>query len=148
MIRWLERKHLPHPAAVVVVLAGLLVVTAGILFLVIPRIIEQTQNLIEQAPIIVAQVCARGWVKHIQQLLGGFLDVNALVKSTGDFLSDPTNLATIGGGLLAVGEGVAGGVTGLLLIVVLTLYFIISLRGMKKALYQLVPASRRKNLLK
>ncbi len=144
VIRWLERRHLPRPAAVAVVLAGLLAVTAGILFLVLPRIIEQTRNLIEQAPSIVAQVSASGWVKQMQQLLGGVLDVNALVKSAGNFLSDPKNLVTIGGGLLAVGQGLAGGVTGLLIIVVLTLYFIISLRGMKKALYQLVPASRRK----
>ena len=144
VIRWLERKRLPRPAAVAVVLVGLLAVTAGVLFLVIPRIIEQTRNLIEQAPTMVHQLSASGWVQHIQQLLGGLVDVNALVRSAGTFLSDPTNLVAIGGGLLAVGQGLAGGVTGLLIIIVLTLYFIVSMRGMKRALYQLVPASRRK----
>ncbi len=144
IVRWLEKWRLPRPAAVAVVLAGLLAAVAGLLFLVIPRIIGQTRSLIEQVPTLVAQASASDWVRQLQQLLGGFLDVNALVSSAGTFLSNPANLVAIGGGLLSVGEGVAGGAAGLLITVVLTLYFVVSLRGMKRALYQLVPASRRK----
>ena len=144
VVRWLERRRLPRPAAVAVVLAGLVAVVAGLLFLVIPRIIRQTRSLIEQVPTIVAQASVSDSVLQLQQLLGDFLDVNALVKSAGTFLSNPANLVAIGGGLLSVGEGVVGGVTGVLITVVLTLYFVVSLRSMKRALYPLVPASQRK----
>lgn len=144
VVRWLERRRLPRPAAVAVVVTGLLAAAAGLLLLVTPRIIAQTQSLMTQLPTIVAQASASHWVGQMQQLLGAFLNVNALVESAGIFLSNPANLVKIGGGLLAVGEGVASGVTGLLIVVVLTLYFVITLRSMKRALYQMVPATRRK----
>ena len=45
------------------------------------------------------------------------------------FLTDPANIAAISGGLLKVGAGIATAVSGALIVVVLTLYFVASLPG-------------------
>ncbi|MCY0903742.1 AI-2E family transporter [Arthrobacter sp. H14-L1] len=143
IIRWLEHRHLPRSVAVAVVLIALLVIVTALVLLFIPRLITQTKALIPQLPGIFTQVADAGWVSSVEQLLAGYLDVNSLVKGAGDFFSKPANLMTLGGGILAVGSGIATGLTGILIVVVLTLYFVITLPAMKRAAYQLVPASRR-----
>ena len=45
--------------------------------------------------------------------------------------------------MLAVGFGVAQAVTGTIIVLILTLYFVASLTSIKRGLYQLVPASKR-----
>ncbi len=143
IIRWLEHRHLPRPAAVAVVLIALFVLMTALVLLFIPRLIAQAKAMISQLPGIFTQLADADWVNSVEQLLAGYLDVNALVKSAGDFFSKPANLMTLGGGILAVGSGIANGLTGILIVVVLTLYFVITLPAMKRAAYQLVPASRR-----
>ncbi len=143
IIRWLEHRQLPRSAAVAVVLIALFVLLAALVLLFIPQLIAQAKALISALPGIFTQVADAGWVNSMEQLLAGYLDVNALVKSAGAFFSKPANLMTLGGGILAVGSGIASGLTGILIVVVLTLYFVITLPAMKRSTYQLVPASRR-----
>ena len=64
--------------------------------------------------------------------------------STGDWLGDPANLGSLGGGLLAVGAGIAGGFTGATIVLILTLYFLASLDSMKRYAARFVPASSRR----
>jgi predicted PurR-regulated permease PerM len=143
IIRWLERHRLPRTLAVPLVLVALLVLLAGLMFLFIPKLIEQARALIAQVPEIVTSVSQSGWVNNLGQLLSGYVDVSALLKSAGAFVSTPSNLLTLGGGLLAIGAGIAGGLTGGLIVFVLTLYFVITLPAIKRATCQLVPASGR-----
>ena len=63
-----------------------------------------------------------------------------LINEVEKFLTDPKNIAAIGGGLLKVGAGIATAVSGLLIVVVLTLYFVASLPGIKDSLMQFAPA--------
>ena len=77
---------------------------------------------------------ARGDLRH---------RAHALVDEVEKFITDPKNIATISGGLLKVGVGIATAVSGLLIVVVLTLYFIASLPGIKDSLMQFAPARRR-----
>ena len=58
-------------------------------------------------------------------------------------LQDPSLLGGFGGGVLQAGIGLATGVAGALIIVILMLYFVASLASIKRGLYQLVPATRR-----
>jgi predicted PurR-regulated permease PerM len=79
----------------------------------------------------------------MEQQLSGVVDFDAAAKSVTDFVSNPNNFVSLGGGLLAVGAGVASGVTGSIIVLILTLYFLASLRSMKRATYRFVPASKR-----
>ena len=53
------------------------------------------------------------------------------------------DFTSIGGGVLTVGIGIATGLTGAVVVLILTIYFVASLTSLKRGLYQLVPASRR-----
>ncbi|MET1015886.1 MAG: AI-2E family transporter, partial [Leifsonia flava] len=74
---------------------------------------------------------------------GGAVSIADALTGAIEFISDPKNLVAIGGGLAAVGAGVASGVTGATIVLILTLYFLASLRSMKGVTYRFVPAYRR-----
>ena len=59
------------------------------------------------------------------------------------FITDPANIAAVSGGLLKVGAGIATAISGALIVVVLTLYFVASLPGIKESMMQFAPARNR-----
>ncbi|SKA89858.1 Predicted PurR-regulated permease PerM [Agreia bicolorata] len=142
LVSWLERK-LPRWAAILVVFAGVILAFAGLLLTIIPVIVEQVSNLIANFPDIVNRVVDSDFVKTTERQLSGVVDFDSVAKSVTDFVSDPNNFVNLGGGILAVGAGVASGVTGAVVVLILTLYFLASLRSIKRVTYRFVPASKR-----
>ena len=142
LVSWLEQK-LPRWLAILVVFIGVIAVFAGLLVTVIPVIVDQITNLVTNFPQIADRVVKSDFVKTMEQQLSGVVDFDAAAKSVTDFVSNPNNFVSLGGGLLAVGAGVASGVTGSIIVLILTLYFLASLRSMKRATYRFVPASKR-----
>lgn len=140
IVSFIERK-LPRPAAVTIVVAVVLLAFAGIILAIVPILIEQIANLIENGPQMVKDIMASGWFQDLNNQFGSTLEdaANGILS----FLQDPGNLADIGGGVFAVGAGIAGGFTGITIVLILTLYFMASLRGMKKVAARFVPAYQR-----
>lgn len=143
VIRWLESRKLPRPAAVTVAIVVLGLITAGLLYWIIPLFIREVRDLIASLPLFAEQVLRSDWVDNVERILSGYLDVDQLAGEVTGFLSNPANLIALGGGILAVGAGLAGGISGAILVFILTVYFVVSLGRMKKLAYDLVPASRR-----
>ncbi|WP_460784477.1 AI-2E family transporter [Microbacterium tumbae] len=140
IVAFLERR-LPRAAAVAIVVAGVVVVFAGIVLAIVPIVVEQVTNLIENGPQMVEDISRSDWFLNLSATFGStFEDAAGGIL---DFLQDPSNLTSIGGGLLAVGAGIAGGLTGVTIVLILTLYFMASLRGMKKVAARFVPAYQR-----
>jgi predicted PurR-regulated permease PerM len=142
LVSWLEKK-LPRWAAILVVFAAVILGFAGLLFTIIPVIVDQITNLITNFPDIATRLVNSDFVKSLEQQLSGVVDFDSVVKSVTDFVSDPNNFVSLGGGILAVGVGVASGVTGATIVLILTLYFLASLRSIKRVTYRFVPASKR-----
>lgn len=142
LVSLIERK-LPRPAAIAIVVLGAILAVAGILFAIIPLLVRQTTNLVEAIPGYVADIQSSTWYNNLEDMFGdGFQDA---VSSALTFVQDPGNLLSIGGGIVAVGAGVASGITAVTIVTILTLYFLGSLRAMKRALYRFVPAYRRES---
>ncbi len=140
LVTLIERR-LPRPAAIAIVVLGALAAVAGILFAIIPVLVQQTRNLVEEVPGYVDDILASEWYRNLEEMFGdGFQDA---VNGALTFIQDPANLLSIGGGIVAVGAGVATGITAVTIVTILTLYFLGSLRSMKRALYRFVPAYRR-----
>lgn len=140
IVALIERK-LPRPAAVSIVVVGVLLAFAGIVLAIVPVLVQQISNLVEDAPQIVRDITTSGWFTDLSAQFGGaFEDAAAGVL---DFVQDPNNLSQIGGGLVAVGAGIAGGVTGITIVLILTLYFMASLRSIKRVATRFVPAYQR-----
>jgi predicted PurR-regulated permease PerM len=142
LVSWLEKK-LPRWAAILVVFAAVILAFAGLLLTIIPVVVDQVSNLITNFPDIVNRLVTSDFVDTLEQQLSGVVDFDSVAKSVTDFVSDPNNFVSLGGGILAVGAGVASGVTGATVVLILTLYFLASLRSIKRVTYRFVPATKR-----
>lgn len=139
-VSWLQRKGVPRWAAILIVLVAILGVVAGFVLAIIPVIVEQVGNLIESVPDIIAAIQNN----EIEEWWDNFLPwlpFDTVIANLQTFVED--NLQTITGGVLATAVGIASGAFGLIIVLILMLYFVSSLANLKRGIYQLVPASRR-----
>lgn len=147
-VKWLVSKRLPHWAAILTVVVVVVGAFAGVIMSVLPNIIDQTAVFIASLPNIINDMQTQNWVGSLSAQLGGFIDVNAVLVSIADFFKDPTHLSAIAGGALEVGITIANGVTGTIVVVILTLYFTSSMDTMKRGVYSLVPKSKRDTFIR
>ncbi|AZZ48389.1 AI-2E family transporter [Rathayibacter rathayi] len=143
LVSWLESKRLPRPLAITAVFAAVVLLFAGLLIYIIPILVEQLTMFVTSAPQIVTDIASQKWVLDLEQQLRGVVEIDELIRSVQSFIGNPNNLLSLGGGLIAVGTGIASGVTGSAIVLILTLYFLASLRSMKAVAYRFAPASHR-----
>jgi predicted PurR-regulated permease PerM len=146
LVSFLER-IIPRWSAITIVVVVVLGAFAGIVFAVVPILVEQASNLIQNFPDIVQDISRQQWVQDLSKQFAGSFDIDHALQSLQSFVEKPGNLLSVGGGILAVGSGILSGVTGALIVIILMLYFLASMRGMKRAAYRFVPASRRENFI-
>ena len=139
-VSWLERKGFPRWAAIVTVLAAVLAVLTAVILAVVPIIIEQVSKLSAQFPQLVRSINSSTFLEDVQKQFPA-LQVSEVVKTVTDYLG--ANLDTITTTLIQSGLALVSGLFGGLIILILTLYFTASLNSIKRAIYQLVPASKR-----
>ena len=143
IVSWLEKKHVRRGLAILIVVVGVAAVITGLVFAVLPIIIDQLTQLFAQIPHLFTLLQSTSWASDLTDSLGGFIDVQAVVDAITKYLQDPGNITTIAGGALAVGVGIANGVFGVIIVIILTLFFTANLLTMKRSVYLLVPASKR-----
>ena len=144
IVSWLERHKVKRGLAIVIVLVVILGAITGLVFALIPVIAEQTTNISNTiTQDLLPAINDGSFQKQVQDALP-WLDPNFLTTSfqqLQQWLSD--NAGAITGSLVstsvAVGQGLFGGV----ILVILVIYFVSSLGSIKRAMYQLVPATRR-----
>ena len=147
LVTWLEKHKVKRPIAIIITLVGVLGIFAGLVFALIPVISEQVRNITKLITnTIIPGIQDNSIVTSIDDNLP-WLKVNDLINQAGDFIADPTNIGSIGGGVLSVGITIATGIFGGIIIVILMVYFVSSLGSLKRGLYQLVPASKRANFI-
>ncbi|NYF11223.1 putative PurR-regulated permease PerM [Leifsonia sp. AK011] len=141
VVSWLQRHKFPRPLAIVTVLVGVLAVFAGLIFAIIPVISDQIQRAIRTVPGFINSFFDGSARKAIQDALP-WLDVDSVITGAQNWVAtlDPTQIT---GGVLTVGVGIATGITGAVIVLILTLYFVSSLSNLKRGIYRLVPASKR-----
>jgi predicted PurR-regulated permease PerM len=140
-VRFLERRGLSRAISVVITILALIVVFALILWMVIPIVIEQIAGFVKSVPGMIQDFTKSDLYATLNDQFGDqFQD---LIVEVQKFLSDFGNLATIGGGALQVGASIATGISGAIIVLVLTLYFLATLPGMKQGLLRLAPARDR-----
>jgi predicted PurR-regulated permease PerM len=141
IVSWLERKKLPRALAIAIVLIAVVGVFTGLVFALIPVVSEQVQTAIKAVPALIQGLNDNSIKNNIEAALP-WLPVSNILAGAQTWVSS-LNVTSIGGGVLTVGIGVATGVTGAVIVIILTIYFVSSLSHIKRGLYQLIPASRR-----
>ncbi|WP_285042765.1 AI-2E family transporter [Plantibacter sp. LMC-P-059a] len=142
LVSWLEQK-LPRGLAIAVVFLAVIGAFVGIIFAIVPLLVTQITNFVNDYPRISQQFLNSDFVGWVQNTVGNTLDIDSALNDVFAFFKDPNNLLNIGGGIVAVGAGVASGITGAIIVLILTLYFLASLRSMKAVTYRFLPAYRR-----
>jgi predicted PurR-regulated permease PerM len=142
-VRFLERRGLGRGWSVLVVLIALIAVLALILWLIIPVVVEQITLFVKSVPDLISDFAGSDIYRTLEAQFGDqFQD---LVGDVQGFLSDPGNIAVIGGGALQVGASIANAISGVVIVLVLVIYFVATLPGIKQAMLRLVPARDREN---
>jgi predicted PurR-regulated permease PerM len=141
-VSFLEKRRVPRWAALLIVILVVLAVFVGLIFAVVPIITAQIGQLISQVPDIVDSIQSQNWIGALDNQFGS-ANVNQVLNSITAFVTDPSKLTTLAGGILSVGFAIVSGFFGAVIILILTLYFTASLHSIKRAMYLLVPASKR-----
>ncbi len=143
LVGWLERRGMSRGLSIAVVFVGFALVFGGLLAIVIPMAVTQVVAFAQEVPDWIASLQQAEWLQNLLSATGSSTAVSDALEQIRVYLSDPSNLLAIGGGALAVGSGIMSGITGGMFILILTLYFLASLRSMKTAMYRLAPAYAR-----
>ena len=141
LVTWLEKHRFPRWLAILTVLVGVLAVFAGLILAIIPVIVEQVNRAIETFPGLINAFLDGTISENIQDALP-WVNVKDLQDGITEWFGT-LDYTSIGGGVLTVGIGIATGLTGAVVVLILTIYFVSSLMSIKRGLYQLVPASKR-----
>jgi len=145
-ISWLERRGLPRWAAILIVMTGVGLLVAALVLAVAPIIVEQVSQFVEEIPRIVELVSSQQWIDTLKEQFPQ-IRVDEVIEqvTTGltDFVTNPDKLSELAGGVLLVAVAIGSGVFAVIIVFILMLYFTASLNAMKRATYQLVPASKR-----
>ena len=146
IVSWLEKRKVPRWAAILIVLVGVLALVAGLILLVVPIVVSEASKLINQIPKIVESFTSGDLVKQLQDQFPALAisDIaDSVTKTVTDFINDPTKVGGVVGGVLSAALTIGTGFFAVVIVLILTLYFTASLPSMKRASYQLVPASKR-----
>ena len=135
VVGWLTRRHLPRWAAVVIVVAGLLGAAALFVLLAVARLSGEVTTLVHQLPHYVHSL-----QNHNSEL--GQLNANYHLEQRLQKLLS-SHGGSLASGVLAAGRMVLSTVSSVLIVTVLSIYFLAGLPQIKLFAYRLMPDSRR-----
>ncbi|HZQ32756.1 MAG TPA: AI-2E family transporter [Mycobacterium sp.] len=134
-VSWLTRHRLPRWAAVAVVLFLGVAVVGGSLAAAIPPLVEQARQFIDQAPHYLQQL------QNHSSMLGRLNDKFHVQQRVTQMVSGSGKSAVPE--IVKAGKTVFGTITDIVIVLVLTVYFLANLPDIRTTLYRFVPNSRR-----
>ena len=135
VVVWLHRHGIRRWAAVVIVILALFAFVGGFVAAAIPPVSAQTSTLINELPKYVHQL------QDHSSTLGRLNDKYHIQQRVSSLLS--TKGSALVGGVIGAGQIVISTLSSMLLVAVMTVYFLIGMPQTKLFLYHLVPHSRR-----
>ncbi|MDN5790245.1 MAG: AI-2E family transporter [Micrococcales bacterium] len=144
LVEGLTHRRMHRGWAVTIVFLGALGVFSLIGWLVIPPVVQQATELVENAPTMLGGLLDNAWIKDLDQR---YEIIPRMQEEITRRAADGKLWAGVFGGVLGAGKIIATGIFSVITVLVLTLYFLASLPSVKQATYALVPASRRPRII-
>ncbi|MGC3995415.1 MAG: AI-2E family transporter [Propionicimonas sp.] len=142
-VKGLQRRGLSRGQSILIV-SGCVLAVAGIgLAVVVPAAVDQVIAFARAAPGYLAALQEQAWFQSWTGGIGGSEAYAGVLARLQAWLSDPSHLLAVGGGVISLGTGLINGISGTAIVTALTLYFLVSMESMKQAFYNLLPAYRR-----
>lgn len=142
VVRFLGKRGISRAWAIVIVYGAFALVLALVLLLVVPTLASQLGQFVEDIPDLIEEFQASDFYAWLSSTFGA--QVGDMVSQVESFLTNPANLAAIGGGVVSFAVGVGTAISGLIIVLVLSLYFLAGLPAMKTAFIQFAPARNRR----
>jgi predicted PurR-regulated permease PerM len=140
VVRFLQRHGLSRTWSVSLVFLGVIVAFIGFVAAVVPPVVSQASDLAAQAPELLQSLLRSPVVRSLDDQYGIVTKASDELQSR---LADGNVIAQLFGGVLGAGKAVVSGFFSAFTVLVLTLYFLASLRTITETCYRLVPATRR-----
>lgn len=141
IVSWLESKGVPRWAAILIVLLAFAGIITGLVFAILPIVLDQVAKASEAIPALLQPFLngdARQWLIERFPAAPVVDLLDAIIK-----WFESLDYVSLAGGALNVGLSIVTGVTGAIIVIILTLYFTSSIKSLKRTMYKLVPASKR-----
>ena len=139
-VEFFRRRGLSRSWSIGAILSVVLLFVLLLALLIIPPVVRQTTSLIENAPALLENLKNNQIIADINKHYGLIDSLNERLKSV---TNDGTLLISAFGGIVGVGKTFISGVFTALTILVLTMYFTVSLPQVIDYAIRLAPASRR-----
>ena len=143
LVKLLQKIKFPKILAITVVVLGFFGSLALLISLALPMAVEEAAIFIQQVPTLISSFFSLDLISQWDARLGGSL-TNA-GDGLIDFVSNSANWPTLLGGVFEVGLGVVSATLGVILVGILTLYFMASLDQLREYLGKLVSNSKRES---
>lgn len=132
-VAWLTRHRFPRWLAVTTVFVVALLAIGGFLTAAIPVVVDQAGQFIAKAPAYLRDA------QDHSTLLGRLNERFHLQQQLESLIGG----SSFGSGLLGAGQAVFSALTNVLILIVLTVYFVVDLPRIRAGAYRLLPRSRR-----
>jgi predicted PurR-regulated permease PerM len=140
LISFLERRKFPRWAALVTVLVIIIGAFTGLIWAIVPIAVGQATQLVQGIVTWVQKGDAEKWFEQLQRQFPTIVNQEN-INNVVHWLQ--SNVGNITNGIVQTGLGIASGIFGVIVVIILTIYFTASLPSIKRASYLLVPASKR-----
>jgi predicted PurR-regulated permease PerM len=144
LVRTLERHRVKRSIGIAIVFCGFALVMVALFVFVLPPVIAQVAQLVRAIPALVENIPESEWFSRLTP--DAQVAVLGALEQVASWISAPSTLAMLGGGVLAVGVGFVAAISASFIVIALTLYFLASLTAAKRAFYSLAPARNRPRL--
>ncbi|MDO4918568.1 AI-2E family transporter [Kocuria sp.] len=144
LVRWLESKRMPRALAAAAVITALALVVTAFILVVVPRMVEQAQQFVARGPQLVDQFMHSDLFHTLDERLHIADSVQNTSTAFQERLATDENfLGGMFGSVVNASGVVLNAITGTLIVMALTLYFLFSLPTIKAWCYRLAPGSKR-----
>ncbi len=140
LIAFLERRKFPRWAALVTVLVVIIGAFTGLIWAIVPIAVGQATQLVQGIVTWVQKGDAQKWFESLQRQFPTVVNQEN-INNVVHWLQ--SNVGNITNGIVQTGLGIVSGFFGVIVVIILTIYFTASLPSIKRASYLLVPASKR-----
>jgi putative heme transporter len=146
LVRMMTKAKLPRPLAVIIVILGFLSVVALLLWAILPTAVSEAGKLVGRVPTIIQNIVDNRLIASYDAQLGGA--ISSAAENAINFVSNSSNWPTLLGGVFQIGAGVLSGIVGFVIVVILSIYFMVSLESLKDYLGLLVAKTKRQSFRK
>lgn len=135
--------RVPRGTAILIFAFGVVALASAVFYAVIPAATAQVSDVVQRLITFFQSMPDQQWFTWLSTQLPSAVDLSGLADQAIGLIGDPDRLLAIGGGLVKIGSGIVDGVTGVLVVTALTVYFIVMLPRIKRKAYMFIAKSKR-----